>query len=307
MAGGEFMIAAVDNYLALRRTAGYVLSNSEYLLRSFAKFAADRQEQHICTATVIHWASQTATIAQRHARYQAVCTFARHVHLEDVRHETPPANYFGYRKIRRVPHIYSPAEIDRLILAAKQLSPRGGLRSLTYATLISLLAVTGMRVSEALHLLFSDVTSDGLLIRKTKFRKSRLVPLHETTLTGMRDYLKQRQSMYPTGDHVFVSNRGQPLTYSAVSPVFGHLQRSAGLLPSRGHRLRLHELRHSFAVRALESTPGGRQRIGQHMLALATYLGHVSIDSTYWYLESTPELMADIASASEIFLCGVQQ
>lgn len=306
MAGGEFMIAAVDNYLALRRTAGYVLSNAEYLLRSFAKFAADRQEQHIRTATVIDWASQTVSVAQRHARYQAVCTFARYVHLEDLRHESPLANYFGYRKIRRVPHIYSSAEIDRLILAAKQLTPRGGLRPHTYATLISLLVVTGMRVSEALHLLLSDVTLDGLLIRKTKFQKTRLVPLHETTLAAMRDYLKQRQSMHPIGDHLFVGNSGQPLAYSAVYPVFGRLQKSAGLLPSRGHRLRLHELRHSFAVRALESSPAGRQRIGQHMLALATYLGHVNIDSTYWYLESTPELLADIAAAGEHFLSAVQ-
>lgn len=306
MARGEIMIAAVDNYLALRRTAGYVLSNAEYLLRSFARFASDRQEQHIRTATVIDWARQTPSIAQRHARYQAICTFARHVHLEDVRHELPPENYFGYRKTRRVPHIYSSAEIDSLILTAKQLSPRGGLRPQTYATLISLLAVTGMRVSEALHLLISDVTPDGLLIRKTKFQKARLVPLHETTLAGMRDYVKQRQNMHPIGDHVFVGNGGQPLAYGTVYPVFERLLKSAGLLPSRGHRLRLHELRHSFAVRALESSPAGRQRIGQHMLALATYLGHVSIDSTYWYLESTPELLADIAAAGELFLCGVQ-
>jgi integrase/recombinase XerD len=306
MAGGELMIAAVENYLAIRRTAGYVLSNAEYLLRSFATFAADRQEQHIRTATVIDWSSLAVSVAQRHTRYQAVCTFAHYVRLEDLRHESPPTNYFGYRKIRRVPHIYSPAEIDRLILAAKQLSPRGGLRAQTYATLISLLAVTGMRVSEALHLSLSDVTPDGLLIRKTKFQKTRLVPLHETTLSAMRDYLKQRQNMHTTGDHVFVGNSGQPLAYSAVYAVFERLQKSAGLLPSRGHHVRLHELRHSFAVRALESTPVGRQRIGQHMLALATYLGHVNIDSTYWYLESTPELLADIAVAGEIFLRGVQ-
>jgi integrase/recombinase XerD len=165
------MIAAVESYLALRRSAGYVLSNAEYLLRSFATFAADRQERHIRTATVIDWASQTVSVAQRHARYQAVCKLARHVRLEDPQHESPPQNHFGYRKIRRVPHIYSPAEIDRLILAAKQLSPRDALRPQTYATLISLLAATGLRVSEALHLLVSDITPDGLLIRKTKFQK----------------------------------------------------------------------------------------------------------------------------------------
>jgi integrase len=162
------------------------------------------------------------------------------------------------------------------------------------------------RISEALRLLLSDLTPNGLLIRKTKFQKTRLVPLHETALAGMRDYLKQRESKYPTEDHVFVGNSGLPLAYSAVYPVFGRLQKAAGLLPSRGHRLRLHGLRHTFAVRALESSPAGRQRIGRHMLALATYLGHVNIDSTYWYLESTPELLVDIAAAGELFLSAVQ-
>src|SRR5258705_4331382 len=105
MAGGEFMMAAIDNYLALRRSAGYVLSNAEYLLRSFARFATDRQEQHIRTATVIDWASQALSLAQRHTRYQAVCHFAHHVRLEDPQHELPPPNHFGHRKTRRIPHI----------------------------------------------------------------------------------------------------------------------------------------------------------------------------------------------------------
>lgn len=302
------MIDAVDSYLALRRSAGFVLRNAEYLLRSFATFAADRQQQHICTATAIEWASQALSPAQRHTRYQAVCDFAYYVRLEDPQHDLPPPNHFGHRKTRRVPHIYSPAEIDRLILAAKQLSSRDALRPQTYATLISLLAATGLRISEALHLLVSDVTPDGLLIRKTKFQKTRLVPLHETAAVGLRRYLTQRRGAHlaRARDHVFVGDGGQPLAYGTAYRVFGTLLKSAGVLPSRGHRPRLHELRHTFAVRALESTPAGRQRIGQHMLALATYLGHVNIDSTYWYLESTPELLADIAAAGEIFLCGGQ-
>jgi integrase len=302
------MIAAVENYLALRRTGGFVLSNAEYLLRSFATFAADRQEQHIRTATVIDWASQTGSVAQRHARYQTVCKFARHMRLEDPRHDLPPPNYFSYRKIRRIPHIYSPAEIDRLILAATRLPSRGdnALRPQTYATLIRLLAVTGLRISEALHLLVSDVTPNGLLIRKTKFQKCRLVVLHESSLAGLRSYLTQRLKAYPTGDHVFVSDGGRPLPYHTVYGVFKRLLKSAAVVPTHRHRLRLHELRHTCAVRALESSPAGRQRIGQHMLALATYLGHVNIDSTYWYLESTPELLADIAAAGEAYLCGGQ-
>jgi len=297
------MIATIESYLVLRRATGYAMSNAEWQLRSFAKFAADRQEQHVRTATTIDWASEAATVAQRHARHRAVCIFARYAHQEDRRHETPPANYFGYTKIRRLPHIYSQAEIDRLILAAKQLRPRNSLRPHTYATLISLLAVTGMRVSEALHLVISDVTPDGLLIRKTKFQKTRLVPLHATTLAGLRAYLEQRHRMFPWGDHVFVGHRGEALPYTAVYSVFGRLLKSSDLL-SGGRRLRIHELRHTFAVRALESSPEGRSRIGQHMLALTTYLGHTTVDSTYWYLESTPELMTGIAAAGEIFLSG---
>jgi len=110
----------------------------------------------------------------------------RHVRVEDARHELPPANHFGARKTRRSPHIYPAAEIDRLIEAALRLRPKGGLRSRTYGTLIALLSVTGLRISEALKLTVADVTRDGLLIRETKFRKTRLVPLHDTALAGLK-------------------------------------------------------------------------------------------------------------------------
>jgi integrase len=231
-----------------------------------------------------------------------VCQFAQHLRLEDPRHDLPPPRHFGRRKTRRVPRIYTDAEIGRMVLAATQLP--GALRPQTYSTLISLLAATGLRISEALHLRCDDVTPDGLLIRKTKFQKTRLVPLHETAVAGLGQYLAQRRTVYSAMDHVFVDDRGQPLEYGTVYRVFGRLAASADLAPSRGHRPRLHELRHTFAVRALQATPAGRQRIGQHMLALTTYLGHASIDSTYWYLESTPELLTDIAAAGEAYLGG---
>jgi integrase/recombinase XerD len=300
------MIKAIETYLAMRRTAGFSLSNAEYLLRSFAKFATHQKQTHIRTATTIQWAGQARSVAQRHVRYQTVCLFARYLRLEDPRHESPPTNYFGYRKLRRVPHIYSYDEIENLILAAKKLPSFNSLRSETYATLISLLTATGLRISEALHLLVSDITADGLLIRKTKFQKTRLVPLHDTAWTGLTRFLTHRQEMRSGGDHVFVSDDGQPLVYWKVHSVFRTLLKSAGIKPSRGRWPRIHELRHTFAVRALESSPTGRQRIGQHMLALATYLGHVNINSTYWYLETTPELLHDIAVVTENFVQGGQ-
>jgi integrase/recombinase XerD len=300
------MIQAIETYLAMRRTVGFTLSNAEYLLRSFARFATHQKQTHIRTATVIQWAGQARSVAQRHVRYQTVCLLAQYLRVEDPRHETPPTNYFGYRKVRRVPHIYSCDEIESLVLAAKRLPSFNSLRSETYATLISLLAATGLRISEALHLLVSDITPDGLLIRKTKFQKTRLVPLHDTVVTALAHYLTHRQDMRSGGDHVFVSDDGQPLVYWKVHSVFRTLLKSAGIKPSRGRWPRIHELRHTFAVRALESSPTGRQRIGQHMLALATYLGHVNINSTYWYLETTPELLRDIAVVTENFAQGGQ-
>ena len=298
------MITAVESYLAVRRAAGFTLSNTEYLLRSFSAFAADKKQTHIRTTTTIDWACQARSVAQRHTRYQTICHFAQYLRVEDPRHESPPPNHFGYRKKRRVPYIYSRGEIDSLVLAATRLPASGPWQPKMYAALISLLAATGLRISEALHLLVSDITPDGLLIRRTKFQKTRLVPLHDTAVTGLGHYLMYRQEARCGGDHVFVSEEGQPLVYWKVHGVFRTLLKSAGLKPCRGRWPRIHELRHTFAVRALESSPTGRQRIGQHMLALATYLGHVNINATYWYLETTPELLREIAIVTESFLQG---
>jgi integrase/recombinase XerD len=304
MAGGESMIAAVESYLAVRRAAGFTLSNAEYLLRSFASFATKQDQTHIRTVTAIDWASQAESLAQRHTPYQTVCHFAQYLRVEDSRHESPPENHFGYRKTRRVPYIYSRDEINSLILAATKLPSSDSLLPKTYAALISLLAATGLRISEALHLLVSDITPEGLLIRKTKFQKTRLVPLHDTAVAGLGRYLACRQGAHRGGDHVFISDEGEPLLYWKVHSVFRTLVKSAGLKPAGGRWPRIHELRHTFAVRALESSPTGRQRIGQHMLALATYLGHVNINATYWYLETTPELLRDIAVVAENFVQG---
>jgi integrase/recombinase XerD len=298
------MITAVESYLAVRRAAGFTLSNTEYLLRSFSAFAADKKQTHIRTATTIDWACLARSVAQRHTRYQTICHFAQYLRVEDPRHESPPPNHFGYRKTRRVPYIYSRGEIDSLVLAATRLPASGSLWPKTYAALISLLAATGLRISEALHLLVSDITPNGLLIRRTKFQKTRLVPLHDTAVTGLGHYLMHRQEARCGGEHVFVSKEGQPLVYWKVHGVFRTLLKSAGLKPCGGRWPRIHELRHTFAVRALESSPTGRQRIGQHMLALATYLGHVNINATYWYLETTPELLREIALVTESFLQG---
>jgi integrase/recombinase XerD len=295
------MLNTIDTYLDLRRATGFAMQNAEYLLKSFAAFAAERGQTHVHTQTAIDWAALGPSVAQRDARLKTVCRFARHVRVEDDRHELPPANHFGARKRRRPPHIYSAAQIKRLIEVALQLRPQCGLRALTYATLIALLSATGLRISEALKLTVADVTRDGLLIRETKFRKTRLVPLHDTAAAGLQRYLVRRRPR-SDDDPVFIGKRGGALRYIAVKETFDRLVDKAGIVTTARRRPRLHDLRHTFAVRALQSSPAGQCRSGAHMAALSTYMGHVNIYATYWYLEATADLMRDVAAAGEGFI-----
>jgi len=186
------------------------------------------------------------------------------------------------------------------------LPPAGSLRPWTYCTLFSLLAVTGMRISEALALRFDDITPDGLLIRKTKFQKSRLVPLHPTTQAGLERYLQRRRHFGGDDDHVFISLRYRPPHYTTVLATFLQAVRDIGLHPGPGQRgPRLHDLRHSWAVAALEACPFGHDQVNQHVLGVSTYLGHAKLASTYVYLHTTPHLLADIAARCEQVAGGV--
>ena len=294
------LMEAIDGYLALRRAAGYELEVPEYLLRSFARFACVRGETHVGSQTAIEWASQAPSLNQRDHRLNTVRRFARHVQVEDRRHEVPPRGVFGPLQKRRRPFIFTSENVNRLLQAATQLGPSGSLRPHTYSTLFALLVTTGLRISEALSLTFDDLTPEGLMIRNTKFNKSRLVPLHETVQAGLAKYLSRRRPLAGGDDHLFISLRGKVLDRSAVQWTFRRILPSIGLDPApAGRRPRIHDLRHTYACRTLEACPQGRENISQHMRALSTYLGHAKISDTYWYLEATPYLMQTIAKASE--------
>jgi integrase len=179
------------------------------------------------------------------------------------------------------------------------------LRRQTYSTFFALLACTGLRVSEAIGLRYDDITPDGLVIHATKFRKSRLVPLHETAHAGLERYLKQRRPYAPFDDHVFISLRRKPLLIRDVECAFQTVAEKMNLPRGRGRRRPTpHSLRHAFAVRALQNCPDGRDRITQHMLMLSTYLGHSKAELTYWYLEAVPDLMRSIAERCEAYVMG---
>jgi len=295
------LTALIVAYLTLRRATGFQMKVQGYLLRSFAAFAEARGETHVRTRSAIAWAALAPSELQRANRLGTIRVFARFARAEDSGHEIPPDRVFAPRRARYAPFILSEAQLKELLLRAARLPPPQSLRPWTYCTLFSLLAVTGLRISEALALTLDDVTADGLVIRQTKFQKSRLVPLHTSAAAGLARYLDRRG--HASDDHVFLSSRGTPPRYPTVIAIFLRLVRSMGIHPGPGARgPRIHDLRHRFAVRVLEAGPATRDGVDARMLALSTYMGHGQLDSTYWYLHATPHLITGISEATERLL-----
>lgn len=297
------LAAAVDAYVAVRRAAGFTFGSEAQQLASFTAFSEARAVSYVRASLAIEWAGLARSVSQRARRLGHVIRLARYLRAEDLHHEVPPAVFGVEKRSRPVPYILSREQICQLVLAAS----RSGYRTLrrdTYSTLFALLASTGLRVSEAIHLRLDDMTPDGLVIRCSKFRKSRLVPLHETARAGLDRYLQRRLVYAPAEPHVFVSLRRKPLLLHDVEVAFRTAARAIGLPDSPRARPTPHSLRHTFAVRALQTCPDGRDAITRHMLALSTYLGHAKVADTYWYLEAVPELMTDIADHCERFVMG---
>ena len=308
MAGGAAMlIDQVKSYLAIRRATGFELKSTEQRLLSYAGFATERGELYVRAKTAIQWAQQPASSDHPYRRLNPIVLFARYLRAEDPRHEIPSLNHFPYKVQRRIPYILTTQETALLIREAGRIGPAGSIRPHAYAALLALLSATGMRISEALSLQLDDLLQDGLLIRMTKFRKSRLIPLHATAQVGLEKYLALRARI-PTEDrHLFISTTGRKLSNSRVHQVFPEIVKAAGFSPRRGKKPRFHDFRHTFCVRALQACPGNRDQVAQNMLAVSTYMGHSKVASTYWYLEAVPELLENIARACDDCLKGTPQ
>ncbi len=301
------LMTLIDTWLATRRANGFTLEKYERYLYGFAEFSATRDEDHVRAETAIAWALQLATPGQRRRHYQRVVQLARYLHAEDPRHEIPPVYHFPGERHRPTPYIYTPDEARRLVEAASRLGPAGSIRPRTVSTVLALLFATGLRISEALALRMADVTPDGLVIRDTKFGKTRLVPLHRSTQSGLEQYLHVRRAVAGGDDHVFVSLKETRLSYGGFRKAWLAVLDKAGFPPrSEGRRPRVHDIRHTFAARALESAPDQRNRIARHMLAVSTYLGHSCIADTYWYFQATPTLMTQVADACQRHFEGGQ-
>ena len=288
----------VKEYLATRRALGANLTHSERMLRSFVAFLARSQDTFVTTSLALRWATEPRDAQPAHlaARLGTVRAFARYANAADPRHEVPPAGLLPARPRRAIPYIYSDNEIAELLGAAQSLSGSTGLRHCTYATLLALLAASGMRSSEPLRLDRIDVDLDQgvLTVRESKFGKSRLVPVHESTAKALGTYATQRDQLcpQPLSPAFFLSERGTRIVQNTLQQTFVQLSRQVGLRgPSDSRGPRLHDLRHRFAVRTLLRWYRDGIDVESHLPHLATYLGHAHMSDTYWYLTATPELL----------------
>mgnify|MGYP001376885425 CR=1 FL=1 len=300
------MMDRAKEYLAQRRALGFALESSGQLLLQFARFADRSKHRGPLTANLaLRWASlpQTASTRYRAERLSIVRGFARHLAAEDGRSQVPDRRLLGKNHDRLQPHIYSERQLRELVLAAAKLPPVYRLRPHTYGTLFGLLASTGLRVSEALSLgnEHVDLARGILRIVETKFRKSRLVPLHPTVTRVLCRYARERDR--DSGAQAFfVGAHGRPLPYSTVRATFRRLcvqlkWRSNGMLP----RPRIHDLRHSFACRRLLCWYQQGINVDHAIASLSTYLGHGKVTDTYWYLTGTTPLLATAGQRFEQF------
>ena len=300
---------ALHEYLELRRSMGYKMHDAGVLLPRFVRFMEERGAEYITVRLSLEWAQQAKTVqpAEWARRLCFVRGFARHRSAIDARTEVPPSQILPYRSTRAQPYLYTEQEVQRLLEAALKLStrwPSTPLRPWVFHVLFGLLSVTGMRISEALNLKLDNVDLDQgvLTIRAAKLGRSRLVPLHPSTCTVLAAYLKRREQFVGKrgSGHVFVSTRGTRLDIGRVHRTFYALSRQIGLrAPGASNGPRLHDFRHRFAVEVLTRWYESGEDPGQRLPMLSTYLGHVYVTGTYWYLSSWPELMTQAMARLE--------
>lgn len=308
MAWGRLMSPlrqALADYLAVRRALGYKLERAEKLLGQYLDHLDRLGEERVTIENAVGWATLPAA-GNGHwwaFRMSVVRGFASYLHALDEAHEVPPSDLYPNRVHRTVPYLYCQKEIAALMGAASSL--RFPLRQATYRTLIGLLAVTGMRVGEAIRLDDNDVDlKHGVLtVRQGKFGKTRELPLHHSTSDALRAYtrLRDRVCPEPATGALLISPAGTRLLYTNVSHTFLDLLERAGIhrQSAAGRRPRLHDLRHAFAVRTLLDWYRDGVEVQPRLPLLSTYLGHVHPKDTYWYLQAAPELLQIAAERIE--------
>jgi integrase len=306
------MIEHARRYLQQRRALGLRLLAAEGMLLDFARFLdGSGHRGPLTTGLVMRWVHRPKVLSEsyRSQRFSVARCFARYLAIRDGCSQVPDKCLVPKAHIRRQPHLYGEQDLEQLLAEAGRLPATFPLRRLTYQTLLGLLACTGLRVSEAVKLTCGqvDLEQGVLRVERTKFNKSRLVPLHPTATKALRLYAKARDRCW--GAHrdapFFLGRRGKALYKQRVLLTFRRLCETLGWHKGNGElpRPRLHDLRHSFACRRLLIWYRQGRDVQHLMASLSTYLGHGHVTSTYWYLTATPELLAIAAHRFEGFAC----
>jgi integrase len=293
---------ALETYLALRRALGSEMRGQGAHLRRFVEFLDRERATVVTTELALRWATAPAgaTSATWAQRLGDVRRFAAWLSATDSRVEVPPKGLLPERYRRRPPYIYSDEEVVRIIREARRLSSPSGMRAHTYATLFGLLAATGLRIGEALALDRDDVDlrAGVLSVRRAKFGKSRFVPVHDSTRRALQRYAKQRDLILPrpASPAFLLSESGIRVTQCSAQYNFAVVSRAVGLRPPtrggrHGHGPRLHDMRHRLAARTLVRWYREGRDVERELPKLSTYLGHVHVADTYWYVEAVPELL----------------
>lgn len=294
--------ASLNDYLETRRALGFELKTVGRNLDKFVAFLEQEGVDCITTDLALRWATlpRDAAPSYKATRLAHIRRFAVWRKATDPRTEVPPRGLLPHRTRRKTPFIYSDEQVQAVLDAARALPSSNGLRGRTYETLFGLVAVTGMRVSEAVALDRDDVDiHDGILtIRRTKFGKTRKVPLHETTLVALRAYSDARDHLFGANSTpaFFLSDRGSRVSNWSTEYNFAKASRNAGLRePVEGYRHgkgpRIHDMRHRFAVKTLVAWYRAGLDAERELPKLSAYLGHVHVADTYWYIEAIPELL----------------
>jgi integrase len=287
---------AIEEYLALRRALGFKMEMAARLLGQFARYCEQVGATRVTIEVAVAWATAPAGRSPGWwaQRLGIVRGFAAWAQTQDPSVEVPPADLVPGRAGRVVPYLYSDADIAALMVATEALLLP--LQRHTYRTLIGLLSVTGVRVGEAIRLGRDDLLADRGVVRvvNSKFGKSREIPLHASSIEALRRYAEHRDQCFPAPPcgRFFLSTKGTPLRYSVVQPTFARLTRRAGLQPrSPRCKPRLHDIRHTMAIRALADCYAAGGDVHAVLPLLATWMGHGDPNSTYWYLSASPELL----------------
>jgi len=299
----EKMLTQVRRYLAYRRSLGYALRAEGRLLLDFGRYA-DRTGHSgpLTLDLVLRWARlpTRADPAYWARRLQALRCLAKYLAVFEPRTVIPPPRMLGRAFIRKVPHIYSPKELARLLRTARNLTPSGSLRPRTHFTLIGLMACTGLRVGEALRLGVNDVDLKAgvITVHRSKLHETRVLPLHPSTVKELLRYHRQRQDRFPKAKTFFVSRCGTGLAVKTVESIFHRLVAGLKGRGSRPHP-RLTDLRHTFSCQVLLKWSRHHQDLDHDLLLLMHYLGHSKLRDTYWYLTGVPQLLRLAAATFE--------